>query len=154
MDFNFYLKWKASKIFTLLKKLQYPVLAKYLDQIQIFFQIYVILLHQMIEVYCKIKEAKFFKQNENNLIFHGTISTKDLIKVSILFPETCVIAHARPGTYPKKFTCAINVINYKILLKKYVAHQFPQINHFSSLLDMDILSCMHFHKKCICLKPT
>ena len=43
MDFNFYLVWKASKIFTLLKKLQYPVLAKYLDQIQIFFQIYVIL---------------------------------------------------------------------------------------------------------------
>ena len=43
IDFNFYLVWEASKIFTFLKKLQYPVLAKYLDQIQIFFQIYVIL---------------------------------------------------------------------------------------------------------------
>ena len=100
-------------------------------------------------------------------------------KIHILFPKMHAIAHARTRTNPSKFTCAIyhtrkiiafslrktfslsiiyiheieNVINYKILQKKHVVHQFPQMNHYLSLLDSDILSCSHFHEQCICLKP-
>ena len=30
----------------------------------------------------------------------------------------------------------------------------PQINHYLSFLDTDILLRLHFYKQCICLKPT
>ena len=103
IDFNFYLVWEASKIFTFLKKLQYPVLAKYLDQIQIFFQIYVIL---------QLDDRRKF------------------IFVSILFPEMRAFARACTSTHPSIFLCAINVINDKILLRKYVAHFFSSLKSF------------------------
>ena len=40
-----------------------------------------------------------------------------------------------------------NVINHKIFQRKYIAHQFPQINHYLSLLDIDIVLRSHSHKQ-------
>ena len=113
-------------------------------------------------------------------VFFLNVFVNHFPKTHILFPEMCAITRACAGTHPSKFTCAIyctckiivyslwrnfslgiiyiheisNIINYKILQKKYIAHQFPQINHFLSLLDMDILLCTSFHEQYICLKPT
>ena len=42
----------------------------------------------------------------------------------------------------------------KYFRKNMLLISFLKKKHYLSLLDTDILSCSHFHKQCICSKPT
>ena len=46
--------------------------------------------------------------------------------------------------YFRKIHCSLVIIQLLIIQS---IHQFPQINHYLSLLDTDVVLCMHFHKQ-------
>ena len=68
--------------------------------------------------------------------------------------------------FPSSRNFSLKIINSKfktLLIVKYILliylekkcyYWFPQINHYLSLLDTDILLYLHFHKQCICSKST